>query len=74
MAETAEGLQHRLKTATSAGVRGRLDRGLARGLIWNSGKLPAGSHCRSRFHGRDLRRPTGHARVAYLTSLGVAEV
>lgn len=44
MAETAGALQHRLKIATSAGFRGRLlDRGLARGLIWNSGKLPAGS-------------------------------
>jgi hypothetical protein len=44
MAETAGALEHRLTTATRAGFRGRLlDRGLARGLIWNSGKLPAGS-------------------------------
>ena len=44
MAETVDVLQTRLQAATTVGFRFRLlDRGLARGLIWNGGQLPAGS-------------------------------
>lgn len=44
MAESAEDIAGRLDAAVAAGFRGRLlDRGLARGLIWNSGTVPDGA-------------------------------
>ncbi len=44
MAETAAELSSRLEVAVEPGVRGRLlDKGLARGLIWQDGNLPEGA-------------------------------
>lgn len=44
MPESAEELVARIRTLTQPGVRGRLAaRGLARGMIWRNGNLPAGS-------------------------------
>lgn len=44
MAESTEQLQGRLQVAVAPGFRERLlDKGLARGLIWRDGVLPAGS-------------------------------
>lgn len=44
MGESTKELQHRLQEAVASGFRDRLlDKGLARGLIWRDGRLPAGS-------------------------------
>ncbi|HAL56529.1 MAG TPA: DEAD/DEAH box helicase, partial [Bacteroidetes bacterium] len=44
MAESTKELQRRLQVAVASGFRDRLlDKGLARGLIWRNGRLPAGS-------------------------------
>ena len=44
MAESVEQLAERIATATQPGFRERLlDKGLARGMIWRDGVLPAGS-------------------------------
>lgn len=71
MAESLTELQSRLAATTIPGFRERLvDRGLARGLIWREGVLPAGSPPLSgKSYGRPSRLRTRRARNGLASSV-----